>query len=178
MLGFGFMLVEISVIQKLALIIANPMYSVAVVISSILIFSGFGALASGRFRDNPVRGINFAAAGTVLGMLLNVIVFTLFTGFFLSLPFAARIVIEALSLAPPGFFMGMPFPLGLQVLGDRREKFLPWALAVNGSVSVFAAVLTGILSMHLGFATVAFIAIICYLSAQALYPGRWIQKPD
>ncbi len=170
------MLVEMSVIQKLTLVIANPLYSVAVVISSILIFSGLGARFSGRFRENPVRGINIAVAGIILGMVFNIAMFALFAEFFLSLPAAVRIIIAILSLAPAGFCMGMPFPLGLQVLSDRREAFMPWALAVNGSVSVFAAVLTNILSMHLGFAVVAFIAIMCYCIAVVSFPGRWINQ--
>ncbi len=174
MLGLGFMLVEMSVIQKLTLVIANPLYSVAVVISSLLIFSGLGARVSGRFRENPVKGITVAAAGTILGMLFNVALFAFFTDSFLSLPAAVRMVIAVLSLAPVGFFMGMPFPLGLQVLGDRKDAFMPWALAVNGSVSVFAAVLTNILSMHLGFWVVAVIAICCYSLALVSFPGRWI----
>lgn len=176
MLGLGFMLVEMSVIQKLTLVIANPLFSVAIVISSILIFSGLGARFSSRFKSNPVRGITIAVAGITLGMILNVAVFALFTKSFLSLPAAARIIIAVISLIPVGFFMGMPFPLGLQVLSDRKEAFMPWALAVNGSVSVFAAVLTNILSMHLGFAIVAVIAIGCYCIALAAFPGRWISE--
>lgn len=176
MLGLGFMLVEISVIQKLTLVIANPMYSVAAVISSLLIFSGLGALVSSRFRSNPLRGINLAVAGTVLGMLLNVAIFAFFTKYFLSLPATTRIIIAVFSLAPVGFCMGMPFPLGLQVLSDRREMFMPWALAVNGSVSVFAAVLANILSMHLGFIAVAGIAVCCYSAAFVFFPARWIHE--
>jgi hypothetical protein len=174
MLGLGFMLVEMSVIQKLTLVIADPLYSVAIVISSLLIFSGLGALASGIFTDNPSKGIGIAVAGIILGMVMNILLYRFFSGFFLSLPAPARITAAVLSLAPAGFCMGIPFPLGLQVLSDRREAFLPWALAVNGSVSVSAAVLTGILSMHLGFNTVAVFAVCCYCLAFAAFPGRWI----
>ncbi len=175
-LGLGFMLVEMSVIQKLTLVIANPLYSVAVVISAILIFSGMGAWTSARFRTDPVKGIKIAVAGIAMGMIFNVALFAFFANSFLSFSAAARICIAVLSLAPVGFCMGMPFPLGLQVLGDRKEAFMPWALAVNGSVSVFAAVLTNILSMHLGFMTVAVIAIGCYCIALISFPGRWIKE--
>ena len=146
------------------------------VISSILVFSGLGANASARFRENPVRGITISVAGIVLGTVFNLGIFALFAKSFLPLPGIARIIIAVISLAPVGFCMGMPFPLGLQVLGDRKEAFMPWALAVNGSVSVFTAVLTNILSMHLGFMAVAVIAVSCYCVALAAFPGRWFSE--
>jgi spermidine synthase len=174
MLGLGFMLVEISVIQKLTLVIANPLISVAIVISSILIFSGIGSRMSSKYRDNPSRGIAIAVGGVAGSLILHVLLFAFLSPLFLSMGDAARIAVAVVSLVPVGFFMGMPFPLALQILSDRNESFLPWGLAVNGSVSVFAAVFTSILSMHLGFTVVIAIAIICYVIALIAFPGRWI----
>ena len=58
------MLVGMSSIQNLAPMLADPLYRVAVVISSLLVFSGPGLLAGSCFKDKPPRGINFAASGT------------------------------------------------------------------------------------------------------------------
>ncbi|HEY1407251.1 MAG TPA: hypothetical protein VF857_11625, partial [Spirochaetota bacterium] len=176
LLGLGFMLVEISVIQKLTLVIANPLISVALVISSILIFSGLGSRFSSRYVKRPKKGIIVAVAGIVGTLILHVGAFALLSHSILSLSEMPRIIIAVISLAPVGFFMGMPFPLGLQLLSDRNETFMPWALSVNGSVSVFAAVFTTILSMHLGFAFVIAIAIVCYSCALIAFPGRWIPQ--
>ncbi|HXX79978.1 MAG TPA: hypothetical protein VEI46_00375, partial [Thermodesulfovibrionales bacterium] len=43
-LGLGFMFVEISLIQKMILLLQNPSYAIAAVLSSILISSGIGSL--------------------------------------------------------------------------------------------------------------------------------------
>ena len=174
-LGLGFMLIEISVIQKLNLVIANPLYSVALVISSLLIFSGIGAGFSSRFSKTPVRGITVAAIGIAASLLLHTLVFALATPEFLSLGQIGRIAVAVISLAPVGFFMGMPFPLALEHLGSKNESLLPWGLAVNGSVSVFAAVFTGIVSMHLGFTAVIVIALACYMLAFVSFPGRFVR---
>jgi spermidine synthase len=171
-LGLGFMLVEINIIQKLTLVIANPLYSVALVIASLLIFSGIGSRFSGRIAKDPNRAITLAAAGVAVTLILHVVVFSLFSRSFLSCGEVVRIVIAVVSLAPMGFFMGMPFPLGLQALSDKNESFMPWALAVNGSVSVFAAVFTSILSMHLGFTAVMFVALACYGIAWLSFPAK------
>nr|HPN82321.1 hypothetical protein [Spirochaetota bacterium] len=90
----------------------------------------------------------------------------------LGLPEFFRIVIVILFLAPLGFFMGFPYPLGLQVLSDKREHLMPWGLAINGSVSVFASVLTSILSMHFGFVFVFILAALFYLAAWLTFPTR------
>ena len=169
------MLIEISVIQKLNLVIANPLYSVALVISSLLIFSGLGAGFSARFKARPVRGITVAVCGIVLSLLVHTIVFAYATPAFLSLGQLGRILVAVISLAPVGFFMGMPFPLALEHLGEKNATMLPWGLAVNGSVSVFAAVFTGIVSMHFGFTSVVFIAAACYALAFVSFPGRYIR---
>ena len=174
-LGLGFMLIEISVIQKLNLVIANPLYSVALVISSLLIFSGLGAGFSSRFSARPVRGITVAAAGIVAALVLHSLLFAFATPLFLSLSQAGRILVAVISLAPVGFFMGMPFPLALEHLGAKNESMLPWGLAVNGSVSVFAAVFTGIVSMHFGFTIVIVLAILCYGLAFVSFPGRYVK---
>jgi spermidine synthase len=171
-LGLGFMLVEISVIQKLNLVIANPLYSVALVISALLIFSGIGSRMSEKMFQDKNRTIRIAVIGVVVSMILHVVVFSVFSRTFLSYNEVMRIIIAVISLAPLGFFMGMPFPLGLQAVSDKNESFMPWALAINGSVSVFAAVFTSILSMHFGFTLVMAVAVVCYLVAYLSFPGK------
>ncbi len=171
-LGMGFMFIEIAVIQKLTLFLANPLYSVAFVISALLVFSGLGSQFSSRYTDRPLRGITVGVSGVIGSLLLNVFLFTPLFGTLIGFPVIIRIVIALIALAPLGFFMGFPFPLGLQIISNRREKFLPWALSINGSVSVFATVVTSILSMQLGFTMIYLIAAGLYSAAYFSFPGR------
>jgi len=172
-LGMGFMLIEIAVIQKLNLFIANPLYSVALVIGALLIFTGIGAGYASRYRgDAAKKGITVGVAGILGSLALHAFVFAPLMQPLLGLPEFFRIVIVILFLAPLGFFMGFPYPLGLQVLSDKREHLMPWGLAINGSVSVFASVLTSILSMHFGFVFVFILAALFYLAAWLTFPTR------
>ncbi len=172
-LGMGFMLIEIAVIQKLNLFIANPLYSVALVIGVLLIFSGIGAGFASRYRgEEAKKGITVGVSGILAALALHAFVFAPLMQPLLALHELLRIMIVILFLAPLGFFMGFPFPLGLQVLSDKREKLMPWGLAINGSVSVFASVLTSILSMHFGFAFVIFLAALFYVAAWVTFPAR------
>ena len=52
-LGLGFMFFEITLIQRLTLFLGYPTYSLTVTLASILIFTGVGALLSGRHRHRP-----------------------------------------------------------------------------------------------------------------------------
>ena len=168
----GFMMIEIAVIQKLNLLIANPLYSVAVTISALMIFSGIGAGFAQRYCREPKKGIKIGVAGIIGALALHAFVIAPLVPSLLGLPELLRIALAVAFIAPLGFFMGFPYPLGLQVISDKREALMPWGLAINGSVSVFAAVLTTILSMHFGFVFVFVLAALFYLIAFVTFPAR------
>jgi hypothetical protein len=55
-LGVGFMLVEIPTIQRLTVYLGRPVYSLAVGLFALLLFSGLGSLWAGRRRGQPAGG--------------------------------------------------------------------------------------------------------------------------
>ncbi len=64
-LGAGFMLIEVSVLQRFVLLLGHPVYSLTVTLFSLLLGTGLGAAWSRRFdgavapshrRDRPCRG--------------------------------------------------------------------------------------------------------------------------
>jgi hypothetical protein len=87
----------------------------------------------------------------------------------LSLP--AKIAVAVGLLAPLGFVMGLPFPLGLARVSDSTPALVPWAWGINGCASVVAAVMASLLAMHVGFTTVLVLALGLY-TATPLLLGR------
>ena len=142
-------------------------------IGALLIFTGIGAGYASRYRgDAAKKGITVGVAGILGSLALHAFVFAPL----MQPPSRVAGVLPDRDrdslLAPLGFFMGFPYPLGLQVLSDKREHLMPWGLAINGSVSVFASVLASILSMHFGFVFV-FIWLRCSISQLAgCFPTR------
>jgi MFS family permease len=65
-------------------------------------------------------------------------------------------------LAPLALFMGMPFPIGLQLVSDRQSSYIPWVWGVNGVASVIAPVLGSLLSVCLGFRVVMLLSLLLY----------------
>jgi hypothetical protein len=73
-----------------------------------------------------------------------------------------RSLVLGFSLAPMGFLMGIPFPMGLTWLEKAGSKLVPWAWAVNGCASVIAAVLAAILVLSASISAVLIIGAIFY----------------
>jgi hypothetical protein len=68
-------------------------------------------------------------------------------------------------LMPVGILMGIPFPTGLKILGEKNESLIPWAWAINGCLSVLTPILTVMLAMTMGFKAVLWLGAFAYLMA-------------
>ena len=156
------MFVEMGYMQKCILLLSQPIFALALVLFTLMFFSGIGSLLSSmlgeRGRWIPFVGILFFSCMYVLSMdgLLKTL---LLCSLFLS---CALVVFL---LAPLAFFMGMPFPMGLQLVSDKQSAYIPWVWGVNGVASVIAPVLGSLLSVGLGFRAVMLISLLLYGSA-------------
>ena len=159
LLGLGYMLVEIPLMQRLILYLGQPAYAMTAVLAALLCFSGIGSALAGRM---PLRRVLLLLVG-VIG--LSSVGMPLLLASTLSFPFAGRLFTALLVLAPLGFLMGMPFPQGIQWLAPASSHRLPWAYAVNGAASVVASVTAALLSLSLGFRWVLILGMACYACA-------------
>jgi len=161
-IGLGFMFFEVTLIQKNILPLENPVYAAAVVLTTILISSGAGSVASSRFSKLSSAYIQLIACFLIF---LYGIIYPLLINFIISYSLLAKIVIISLSLSIPGFFMGIPFPMGMKLLGQKEEGLIPWAWAINAFLSVLAPVLTIMIAIAVGFKIVLWGASLAYLIA-------------
>jgi len=162
MLGLGFMFVEVAFIQKTILLLENPAYSVAVIVTSVLMGSGTGSLCGPGFQKTGP-----AFAPLILSFLIVVysLAYPLFSHFLLSFNPLLRILIIFIAALPLGFFMGLPFPAGIKLLGEKYQALIPWAWAVNACFSVLAPVLTIMIALVSGFNSVLYLSALVYLAA-------------
>ena len=177
-LGLGFMFFEITLIQRLILFLGYPTYSLTVTLASLLIFTGVGALLSGRLKARPdlvvkVLAPTILALGAVYLFLLPLLTEALLTS-----GLAIRVMVAFVVLAPLGVTLGMFMPLGLGAvagLTDHSEEYVAWGWAVNGFASVIGSVLTTVIAMVLGFNVVLALSVVVYLIA--LVALRRLQRP-
>jgi len=166
LLGVAFLFVEMAFIQKFILFLAHPLYAVAVVLAGFLVFAGLGSAWSHRFAARFGKHADWAvqaAVGCIVAVALVYVWFlpVLFAQL-IGLGDAARVLTSLGLIAPLAFFMGMPFPLGLQLLADRAPAFIPWAWGLNGFASVVSAALAALLAIEFGFAVVVLLALLFY----------------
>jgi SAM-dependent methyltransferase len=149
-IGMGFMLIEISQMQRLMVFLGHPVYGLGVVLFTILLFGGIGSATVGA--DLPRPGAVVARIVALLTTLMVAGLLTpLFTTWARSEATEMRILLSVLLLAPPAFCMGMMFPLGLSIW-RRHSELLPFFWSANGITSMFASVLGMALSIELGIA--------------------------
>jgi len=158
-LGLGYLFVEIPLMQRFILFLDQPIYAFVVVLFSLLLFSGLGSLLSHRL---PWRRTLLVLAG---GVLVAPYAFTLAFEGMLGWPLEARVIAACGMLAPLGFAMGVPFPRGITALEGQSAGAIPWAWAINGSVSVVASILAPMIAMSWGFRWVLWVGAACYVVA-------------
>ncbi|MEW6067179.1 MAG: hypothetical protein AB1610_02620 [Nitrospirota bacterium] len=162
-LGLGFIMIEITLMQKFALFLGHPMYSIATVIGGMLLFAGIGSYISQKFTKNLLNLLIFAF------IVITVIIVILLFGtkniidIFLGYNLLSRIIITLLIIAPLALALGTFFPLGLKIVGDRSPEFIPWAWGINSGFTVIGSIVTIILAMALGFNAVLIMATLIYL---------------
>jgi hypothetical protein len=158
-LGLGFMFIEISLIQKVILPLENPPYAIATVLSSILISSGIGSLLSYK-----VKGLRSPVVSIAISLLIFAYSMFLPTISDAISPYSilVKIFIVFFIFLPVGLLMGIPFPTGLRILGEKNESLIPWAWAINGCFSVLAPILTIMLAMVIGFKIVLWLGALAY----------------
>ena len=171
-LGLAFLMIEIAFVQKFILLLQHPVYSAAVVLASFLLAAGAGSAFAQRYGGH--RCARRAVAAAVLGILLlcslYLLVLDAVTGAAGAWPLAAKCALAAALIAPLGFCMGMPFPLGLDAISVGAPRLAPWAWGINGCASVVSAVLATLLAIHFGFSRVILVALGCYALAAASFP--------
>lgn len=168
--GFGYILVEISLIQRFVLFLGHPTYALTVVVFLLLLSSGAGSIAARRWVDG---------GWTLLVLLgLIVIVLTIDLALLPSLlaatigyPFMLKLLLSGGVLVPLGFLMGMPFPTGLRLVNT-----VEWAWALNASASVLGSVMAMVIAIHFGLTVTLGCAAVAYLLA-AWCSRTWKAQP-
>jgi MFS family permease len=147
-IGIGFMLVEISQMQRLAVFLGHPSYSLTVVLFSLLLAGSLGSFLTRRVRfevtAKPVlRSFSFLLLALFIVGLLTPIVLPVFRGATTPL----RILLAVILLFVQGIFMGMAFPMGMNLAQRHSPRLSPWYWGINGAASVFASVLAVMISL-------------------------------
>ncbi len=162
-IGLGFLLVEITLIQRLVLFLGFPTYALSVVLFSLLVFSGVGSWLTSKL--DLERGMLGALAAATILVLVTTFALPPILRSLIGLPLAGRVVIAVLLVAPVATSLGMAMPLGLRRMEILYPRAIAYAWGVNGVASVLASVLGVVVAILFGFTIAGLFATACYAVA-------------
>ncbi len=178
MLGVGFMLVEISLIQRFVLFLGQPVLSMTALLFSLLGGAGIGSMCSGRLAsDRLIKGLTIASLFIVAILLVYTFLLPIIFEQLLGLGLTIRLLATVVILLPLGFSMGFPFPLGIRLLREMgMENHIPWMWGINGICSVLGSVMTIVIAISFGFTEALLIGASCYFLVFLVFRKRSIKK--
>jgi hypothetical protein len=134
----------------------------------MLVSSGLGSYFSRRvLADDEGRLFRALALIAVLVALLAAIVTPLLAAG-VGLPRELKFAITVLLISPAGFFMGMPFPAGLQRLEAWHKPSVRWAWSLNAAASVLGSVGALVCAIYLGLVQTLLAGGLLYVVALAV----------
>lgn len=176
MLGMGYIVIELTLMQRFTLFLGHPSYSLTVVLFSMLLMSGIGSGTARRFFPE----VGPEKAPRQLARLNLIVCASAAAAYFIAQgaiqllapsPTPVRMAVAVALISPIAFLMGMPFPLAIQAASARKDAPLSWYWGINGAMSVCASVLTIVLAHAWGLTFAYMFGSACYLVAAAMAPG-------
>jgi len=165
--GFGFMLVEIVLMQKYQRFIGSPIYSTIVILGGLLLFSGIGSFVSRNFSKKIL-----VACISVIPLIILFQAFYIDDMFmmFAKYSFQAKLGIASGLIFPLAFLMGMPFPHAMeQVKQDVSAEYATLMFGVNCILSTVAVTLSLLLNITYGMSTTLMVGFATYVAAILLF---------
>jgi hypothetical protein len=171
LIGIGFMFIEIATLQRLVLLLGQPVHAFAATLAAFLVLAGLGSGMAARPRlagPGDLERVVLAIAGLAL---LHALAAPHLLAASADLAPIPRSTLVLMLLAPLAFAMGLPFPLVLARLRAAVPSLVPWAWGVNGCASVIAAALAGILAMSFGTRSLMLLGVLAYVLAALAQRG-------
>ena len=164
-IGLAFMLVEISLVQRLTLYLGHPSYATTIVLGALLFGAGVGSFTAQRISNKMAWFFAFLVPAMVgiisFGFIKVIMPMTLFHDF------GVRASITALGVILLGVPMGLLFPLGMRHCDGKNRS---WLWAINGAASVLGSILALVLALIGGFTLVLGLAVAIYLLGATCLP--------
>jgi hypothetical protein len=170
LIGAGFMLTEIALIQRLTVLLSHPIYALGILLFTLIASAGIGSLVSDRLpltRTPWTYVYPIVTAGCLIGLrfLLRTILANM-----IAAPVPLKIGVSVLVIFPVGLLMGLFFPTGMRLVKSIALEETPWYWALNGVFGVLCSALAVLISIYVGVSANFYLAAICYgavLIAQA-----------
>jgi hypothetical protein len=163
LIGWGFMSIEIGLLQRLSVFLGHPIYALSIVLFSMILATGMGSMLSDRLPLDDRT--TFTLWAVLLGGYLCTLPLWLpgVAAAFESAILVIRAVLCILVIGPAGVLMGYGFPTGMRLISAIDRTPTPWFWGINGAAGVLASILAVACSIAFGISMTLLIGALCYL---------------
>ena len=172
LLGVGFMLIEIALLQSTRLLLGHPTLSMSVILAALLFFGGVGSYFTAfvPVQRAPQRML-ITSAGVALVWVVWLLAWPALSHVVRSSALWVQLLVSITSIAPLAALMGTLFPLTLRYMSvttsPEQGVYVPsriaYAWMTNGFFSVIGSVSATLLALSVGFMAVSFAGGMSYV---------------
>ncbi len=171
-LGVAYMFLEMVFIQHFTFYFGEPTYAASATLGILLFTSGLGSYYSGKSQNNKKMRLAIPLVIAAILVLYAFVLSPILTAT-IGIALPLKITIAVVLLGTLGFFLGMPFPIGIDYLSGKNTDDIPWAWALNGYFSVISTVLATIISVELGY--LLLLSMAAFIYALVSISNVWIK---
>ena len=171
-LGLAYMFLEMVFIQHFTFYFGEPTYAASATLGILLFTSGLGSYYSGKSQNNKKMRLAIPLVIAAILVLYAFVLSPILTAT-IGIALPLKIMIAVVLLGTLGFFLGMPFPIGIDYLSGKNTDDIPWAWALNGYFSVISTVLATIISVELGY--LLLLSMAAFIYALVSISNVWIK---
>ena len=162
LIGIGFMLIEVALIQRLSVFLSHPVYAFGIVLSTIIISSGIGSYISEYLPLTRKPWILIIPGIAVFSIIATKILLSLLLANMITSTLAVKVGAVILVIFPLGMILGIFFPTGVKIMYFKRADEVPWYWALNGIFGVLSSAVAVFISIYISISTNFIIAAGCY----------------
>jgi spermidine synthase len=149
LIGMGFMLVEIPLIQQFQLLLGYPILSTSAVLGALLLAGGAGSWFSQRWPEMQLmKRVQVAAIWIAILAVSYRFALPILINWLLPAPLGLRLLAAVLLSGLFGLALGIPFA---SLIRTARAQQVPMLWALNGGFTVLGSTLAIVISMIWGF---------------------------
>jgi hypothetical protein len=162
LIGIGFMTVEIGLLQRMSVFLGHPVYSLSVLLFTLILSTGIGSFLSEKLQlGSSPRLVSWGFTTSVYLIALAFGLGPMFAAYDDAL-LLTRIGLCIVFIAPAGILMGFGFPSGMRLVSFIDPKPTPWFWGINGAAGVLASIGSVVLSIALGIKATLLLGAVCY----------------
>lgn len=174
LIGFGFMLIEIALLQRMGVFLGHPVYGLGIVLFSLVLSTGLGSLLSERLPlDNTGKRMTWIILTALMAAAQAFLIPSVFAGY-MEESLLFRIILCVGMTLPLGVLLGFGFPTGMALVRKVDTKSMAWFWGINGAAGVTGSALAMAMSIAMGIQWTMLCGAACY--ALLAVPASRLQR--